>query len=185
MIHRTIVGLLISAVALTGGAGASGQAGRPSAAHLEAMNKLSFLIGEWKGEGWTEFVPGQRRTSPITENVQPRLGGAILLVEGLGKAKVPGKQEEVVTHNAVGIISYDGHAKLYRVRSYLLDGRSVDAEASFTDEGFQWRFQAPGGTSIRYTVKLNDKGEWYERGDMSQDQKTWRQFHGMTLQKVK
>ncbi len=186
MMHRTIVGLLISAVALMAGQQVAGQGpAQASAAHLEAMKKLSFLAGEWKGEGWTEFVPGQRRTSPIVENVQPRLGGAVLLVEGLGKKKVPGQQEEVVTHNALGIISYDEKAKLYRLRSYLANGLSVDAEASFTDEGFQWRFQAPGNLSIRYTVKLTDKGEWFERGEMSQDGKTWRQFHEMTLQKVK
>ena len=34
-------------------------------------------------------------------------------------------------------------------------------------------------------MKLTDKGEWFERGEMSQDGKTWRQFHEMTLQKVK
>jgi hypothetical protein len=186
MIRRMVVILMISAFALISGRQAGGQGvARPGAANVEAMKKLSFLVGEWTGEGWTEFVPGQRRTSPITENVQLRLGGTIMIVEGLGKKKAQGEQAEAVTHHAFGIISYDDKAKLYRLRSYLADGRSTDAEASFTDEGFQWRFQVPGNTSIRYTVKLNDKGEWFERGEMSRDGKTWRQFHEMTLQKVK
>jgi hypothetical protein len=186
MIRRLVVILMISAFTLIAGNHVAGQGvARPSPANVEAMKKLSFLVGEWKGEGWTEFVPGQRRSSPIIENVQPRLSGTIMIVEGLGKKKDPGQQEEVVTHSAFGIISYDDRAKLYRLRSYLVDGRTVDAEASFTDEGFQWRFQVPGNMSIRYTVKLNDKGEWFERGEMSQDGKTWRQFHEMTLQKVK
>jgi hypothetical protein len=177
--------MMIPAFALVAGRPVAGQGvARPSAANLEAMKKLGFLVGEWKGEGWTEFVPGQRRTSPIAENVQPRLNGTIMIVEGLGTKKEPG-QQEVVTHSAFGVISYDERAGLYRLRSYLIDGRTVDAEASFTDEGFQWRFQTPGNMSIRYTVKLNDKGEWFERGEMSQDGKTWRQFHEMTLQKVK
>ena len=85
---------MISAVALMAGQQVAGQGpAQASAAHLEAMKKLSFLAGEWKGEGWTEFVPGQRRTSPIVENVQPRLGGAVLLVEGLGKKKVPASRK--------------------------------------------------------------------------------------------
>lgn len=157
----------------------------PAPPQLQEMKKLDFLIGEWQGEGWTEFVPGQRRASPITEKAQPKLGGMILLVEGLGKMKVPGRQEEVVTHNALAVMSYDANAKLYRVKAYTADGRSVDAEASFTDGGFQWRFQPAQNISIRYTVKLTEKGEWFEKGEMSQDGKTWRQFHEMTLQRVK
>lgn len=156
----------------------------PQSSQLEEMKKLDFLIGEWKGEGWTEFIPGQRRTSPITEKAQWKLGGMILLMEGLGKTKVPGKAEEVVVHNALAVISYDAKAKLYRITSYLADGRSIDAEARFAAEGFQWGFQTPQGFSIRYTVKLTDKGEWFERGEMSQDGKSWRQFHEMTLQRV-
>ena len=154
-------------------------------AQLAEMKKLDFLIGEWKGEGWTEYVPGQRRTSPITENVQSRLGGIVLMVEGLGKTKVAGKDEEVVTHNALGIITYDSDAKLYRITSYLADGRSTNAEADMIDGRFQWRFKAPQGASIRYTVKLSEKGEWFEIGEISQNGKDWRQFHQMTLQKVK
>ena len=157
----------------------------PASPQLQEMKRLDFLIGEWKGEGWTEYVPGQRRASPITERVQSKLGGMILLVEGLGTKKDPGTQEEVVTHSALGIIAYDPSAKLYRLRSYLVDGRSTDAEASFVEGGFQWRFKAPQGTNIRYTIKLTEKGEWFEKGEMSPDGQNWRQFHEMTLQKVK
>lgn len=155
------------------------------ASQLQEMKKLDFLIGEWQGEGWTEFIPGQRRTSPISEKVRPNLGGMILVIEGLGKTKVPGRQEEAVVHNALAIISYDANAKLYRVRSYLANGRSTDAEAELVAGAFQWRFQTPQGMSIKYTVKLTDKGEWFERGEMSQDGKSWRQFHEMTLRRVK
>jgi hypothetical protein len=157
----------------------------PASPQLQEMKKLDFLIGEWQGEGWTEFVPGQRRSSPIIEKAQPKLGGMVLLVEGLGKTKVPGKQEEVVVHNAMGVISYDASAKLYRVKTYTAEGRSVDAEAQFTEGGFQWRFQPSQTISIRYTIKLTEKGEWFEKGEMSQDGKSWRQFHEMTLKRVK
>jgi hypothetical protein len=149
------------------------------------MKKLNFLIGEWRGEGWTEFVPGQRKSSPIAESVQPKLGGMVLLVEGIGKAKPPGQQEEVIVHNALGVLSYDERAKIFRLRTYLATGQSTDAEAKFTDGGFQWGFQAGPSLSFRYTVKLNDKGEWFEIGEMSQDRTNWRKFHEMTLQKVR
>jgi hypothetical protein len=66
-----------------------------------------------------------------------------------------------------------------------MNGQSVDAEAKFTDAGFQWGFQAAPTLHMRYTVKLNDKSEWFEIGEMSQDGTSWRKFHEMTLQKVK
>jgi hypothetical protein len=179
------VGCLAFVLTVTFVRDTTGQQPRPSPVQLEQMKKLHFLVGEWRGEGWTEFIPGQRRTSPINETVQPRLGGIILLVEGLGKTKVPGKDEEVVVHNALGVLSYDEKAKLYRLRSYLATGQSTDAEARFTEGGFQWGFQPSPALSMRYTVRLTDKGEWFEIGEMSQDGKSWRQFHEMTLQKVK
>jgi len=185
MIGKSLICCLVWILALALGHDLAGQEPRPSPTQLEEMKKLHFLVGEWKGEGWTEFAPGQRRTSPIAESVQVKLGGMVLLVEGLGKRKDPGQQEEVVVHNALGILSYDEKAKIYRLRSYIATGQSTDAEARFTDGGFQWAFSPSPNLSVRYTVKLTDKGEWFEIGEMSQDGKSWRQFHGMTLQKVK
>ena len=185
MIGKSLIRCFVWTLALAFGHAVAGQEPQPSSTQLEAMKKLNFLVGEWKGEGWTEFVPGQRRTSPIAESVQPKLGGIVLLVEGLGKKKVPDKQEEVVVHNALGILSYDERAKIYRMRSHIATGQTTDAEAKFTDGGFQWAFKAGPSLSFRYTVKLTDKGEWFEIGEMSQDGTTWRKFHEMTLQKVK
>jgi hypothetical protein len=162
----------------------SPQAAPTAAAQREAMKKIAFLVGEWEGEGWTEFVPGQRRTSPIREVVQSKMDGMILLVEGIGKMKSP-SGAEVVTHHAVGILDYDPGAKRYRMRSYLMDGRSVEAEAEMLPDGaFQWRFSAPGNTKVRYTVRLTARGEWFEQGEMSVNGTTWRQFHEMTLRRI-
>jgi hypothetical protein len=183
MLYRLAASFLICSAVLTQGVALARQGQQSGSAQIEEMKKLNFLVGEWKGEGWTEFVPGQRRTAIATEKGQTKLGGTILVLEGMGKAKVPGKQEEVVVHNAMGILSYDSNAKIYRVRSYLANGHWIDAEGKFTDKGFQWAFQVQG-MSMRYTVKLNEKGEWFEFGEMSQDGKTWRQFHEMTLQRV-
>jgi hypothetical protein len=58
----------------------SGQESKPGSPQLEAMKKLHFLVGEWKGEGWTEFhehpiygkVDGQRRVVREGRNVTGR-----------------------------------------------------------------------------------------------------------------
>lgn len=158
---------------------------RPAPAQIEEMKRLQFLVGQWQGTGWNEFVPGQRGTAMVTETVQSKLDGTVLLLEGLGKAKIGGKGEEVVVHNALGVLSYDPQAKQYRLRSYLSDGRSVDAAAKFVGDAFEWGFEIPRMGTIRYNIKLTDKGEWFETGEMSQDGKTWRKIHEMTLRRVK
>src|SRR3954465_4448796 len=83
------------------------------AAQRDAMKKLDFLVGEWKGEGWMEFAPGQKRTFKGTEVVQSKLDGLLLAIEGLHRGRV-GDKEEVVVHNAFGLVSYDDKAKRYR-----------------------------------------------------------------------
>ena len=47
----------------------------------------------------------------------------------------------------------------------------------------QWAMETPGG-QIRYTITLNDAGQWFEIGEMSQDGETWRQIFEMTLDRV-
>ena len=66
MTYKLAMRFLILSMALAQVEMVSAQGQRPSPARLEAMKKLDFLVGEWKGEGWNEMVPGQRRTSPIS-----------------------------------------------------------------------------------------------------------------------
>jgi hypothetical protein len=155
-----------------------------SSALLDEMKKLDFLIGNWQGEGWMEFGPGQRHKSSVTESVQTKLGGRVFIIEGLGKAKLPNRSEETVVHNAFAFLYYDQTAKRYAMRAFLANGNAVDAETSFQDGVFEWRLQIPQG-NVRYKIKLNDQGQWFEVGEISQDGKTFHQFFEMTLSRVK
>lgn len=156
----------------------------PASVQREEMKKLDWLVGQWKGEGWVEVGPGQRRTSTVTETVQSKLDGSVLLVEGIGKAKLPGRDEEVIVHHALGTLAYDEPAKLYRMRAYRA-GHYVDAEAKLTEGGLEWGFPDPRGGRVRFIIKLDEKGRWSETGEVSQDGKTWRKFMEMTLERVK
>src|SRR5262245_47454498 len=78
------------------------QAGAAVAARREAMTKLEPWVGQWQGTGWTVTGPGgQRNEFTITERVQPKAGGLVLLVEGVGKGKDPASGAEVVAHDAL------------------------------------------------------------------------------------
>src|SRR5262245_56016062 len=82
------------------------------------MRKLDFMVGEWQGEGWVEFGSGQRRTSKVKEVAQSKAGGQALMLEGLGKAKLASKDEEIVVHDAFAIIWYDSQAKRFKMQAF-------------------------------------------------------------------
>jgi hypothetical protein len=156
-----------------------------TAAQRDAMKKLDFLVGEWKGEGWMEFAPGQRRTFKGTEVVQGKLDGLLLTLDGLHRGQVGGKGEEVVVHNAFTVVSYDDKARRYRFQAFTARGNYEDAAAEVTDGQLVWGTKVPQFGDVRYTIKRDDKGRWFEVGEVSQDGKAWRKFFEMTLERVK
>ena len=158
----------------------------PNTVAVEQMKKLSFLVGQWKGEGWVQYGPGQRVTAAATETVQSRLGGEVLLIEGLGRNKDnPGTKMEVNGHDAIALIFYDVKTGTFRFQAHKGGGTSVDTELKVTQGGFQWGFQDERAGTLRFTMKLTDKGEWFEEGEMSRDGKTWHKFLETKLERVK
>jgi hypothetical protein len=164
---------------------ALGPAQAPAAAQRDAMKKLDFLVGEWKGEGWMELGPGQRRTFRGTEVVQSKLGGLLLTLEGLHRGQAGGKPEEVTVHNAFAVVSYDDKGKRYRFQAHTARGGYEDVEAKVADGQLVWGMKVPQFGEVRYTIKRDDKGRWFEVGEVSQDGKEWRKFFEMTLEPVK
>jgi hypothetical protein len=156
----------------------------PATAQRAEMKKLDFLLGQWQGEGWIEMGPGQRHTFRQTETVQSRVDGLVLMIDGLGKDKAPGR-ENVVIHNAFAVTSYDAQAKQFRWRAFRADGLVVDTDAKVGENSLVWGLPAPRGGEVRFTITLTDKGQWLEVGEFSSDSKTWQKFFEMTLQRVK
>jgi hypothetical protein len=156
-------------------------------ANREAMKKLDFLVGKWKGEATMTLGPDRKEKFTQTEDVEYRLGGTILVVEGVGTGKLPGQDKEGVVFNAFAVMSYDAQKKEYSVRAYRAEGVSIDGYVKPADKGLVWGFKEPQrGYDIRYTVTITAKGEWNEVGEMSMDGgKTWRHFFEMTVAKAK
>ena len=155
-----------------------------SRAHQEAMQKVAFLLGEWRGEGWIQVGAGERRTFTQSETVQSKLLGTLIQIEGLGKGKLGGSGEEAIVHNAFAVISYDAKAGQYTFHAYQAQGQVTDATATISDNSLVWGFQS-GPATIRFTIRINDKQQWVEVGEVSQDSKTFHQFFEMTLNRVK
>jgi hypothetical protein len=169
--------LLIGLLAIS----AQAQAHAPTpTAQLEAMKKLNFLVGEWRGDGWAT-VEQKREAAKQTETVQFKVGGVALLVEGLGRSTADNNR---IVHNALAVLSYDVQKQSYRVSTYQASGVTIEAVATVGDNTLEWGFKTDRGT-VRFTIKLTEKGEWNEVGDFSPDGKSWYKFMEMTLQKVK
>jgi hypothetical protein len=151
-------------------------------AQQEAMKKLEFMVGRWQGEGWHQRPPAPRVNFTQTENVQSKAGGLALLVEGRGTGKTAEGVDSLF--EAIGIISYDDQTRRYRLVSTTSEGRHGDFELKLGERGWEWGFAIPNVGHVRYTMKLTDDGLWYETGEFSQDEKTWRPFHEMTLRRM-
>jgi hypothetical protein len=152
-----------------------------AAAQREAMKKLEFLAGKWQGGGWMEFVPGQRTETTGTELVAFKAGGIVLAVEGLHHADINGNK--TVVHDAFGIITFDPAKGSYRFQGFTARGNHEDVEAKVTEGQLVWAMKTPMG-EMRFTIRLDEQGRWFEIGEMSSDGKEWRKFFEMTLTRV-
>lgn len=138
-----------------------------------AIKQLEFMVGQWKGSGWIMGRDGQRHNFIQTEDVQFKLDSTVILIEGLGKTG------DVVTHNAMAILSYNKAEENYKFHSWLSTGRG----GAFTGELKEGIFYWYPGENIRYVIHINQDGQWYEKGEMNRDG-SWFQFLEMTLDRA-
>ena len=143
------------------------------------MKKLDWLVGNWKGEGWIQMGPQGRKEFTQTEAIQTKLDGLVLVIEGQGKSKEDGSP----VHTALAFLSYDEGAKTFRWRAFTAEGRQTDTVAKVGTKTLEWGMEIPERGRVRYTIHLNEKGEWFEVGEICPDGQTWHKFFEMTLQR--
>ncbi|HKR64148.1 MAG TPA: hypothetical protein VJZ00_10480 [Thermoanaerobaculia bacterium] len=149
----------------------------------DEMKKLDFLVGEWKGEAWFQMGP-KREYVYQTESVKPKLGGKVLLVEGLGKRKNENGSIGDVVHDALAVLSWDESKNTYRFSTYTAQYGAMETTLDVTAPNVGvWSMDVPGG-KMRYTMRLTEKGEWNEVGEFTRDNgANWMKFFEMTLSK--
>src|SRR5262249_60241997 len=146
------------------------------------LRKFVVQAGGGEGEGWMDSEQGQRRAVNVKESVQGKAEGSVLTLEGVGKAKPPGKDEEIVVHNAFGVVWYDGGARRFRMLSWRA-GRSMDADITVGERSLVWGFRDQRAGHIRFTIKLDEAGRWFEIGEISRDGASWNKFFEMSLKR--
>lgn len=144
---------------------------------IEKMKEVHFLVGEWKGEGWS-MIGGRKETSIVEEKVVPKAAGTVLAVEGVGK-----DSRGNVVHNAFAVIYADPSGKGFKMRSFLQNGKG--GEFGMTQDKGVIVWTIPSERTVRYTIKLDAQGRWHEIGEVDMGEGKWYQFMEMTLKKVK
>ncbi|KAB2877915.1 hypothetical protein F9K33_15090 [bacterium] len=163
----------------------TGFAQRPdNTVQVAEMKKLTAFIGDWSGEGWIEYRPGQRSEFRGKETILPKLSATVIHIEGIHTSNIKG--QDVVVHDALGIISFDPNMKQYRFRSYLATGVSQDNELKMVSSNkFEWGFGDDKRGYFQFTIDLSDPGKWVETGMKSADGATWQKFFEMKLERQK
>ncbi len=87
-----LLGIVISLVAFTQDFKAITQ---------KEMKKMSFMTGEWQGEGWV-MTPEGMETSRVKETISYDLDNTVLRLRGVGTADKDGV--EVKVHDALGAL---------------------------------------------------------------------------------
>jgi hypothetical protein len=147
------------------------------AAQKEAMAKLSFIDGVWRGTASTVLPNGQKHDIIQTERTGPFLDGALRLVEGRGY-EIDGK----VSFNAFAVMSYDVAKKAYTTQNYAM-GQVGSFPLTVTADGFVWEIAAGPAMTIRYTATIKN-GVWHEVGDRIVQGKDPVRFFEMMLKRV-
>jgi hypothetical protein len=132
-------------------------------AQREAIKKLGFLVGKWTGEARLLRGPTESVELIQTEEVQYKLDGLIVVIEGVGRTKSDGQS----LLQAFGIISYDDESGTYRLRAFN-DGRYLETQIKLLEEGkgMTWGFTL-GEIRTNSVLRINEHGEWTELAEMS------------------
>jgi hypothetical protein len=160
-------------------------AGAPKPPDVEAqraaMKKLAFLVGQWSGEDRIFRGPGEPMELNQTEDVQYKLDGLVLLIEGTGSNKADGR----ALFRALATVSYDDAAAAYHMRADN-SGRYLDTKLTLpnTGQGFVWAY-AFGPVKTNYVMRINDKGEWTEVGEMTMGAQPPRKILELTVRRQK
>ncbi|PZX53156.1 hypothetical protein [Algoriphagus chordae] len=149
-----------------------GQSSETDSAAQSQVKQLEFLVGEWQGSGWMMGQDRVKRTFDQTEKVMFKLDSTAILIEGMGKSD--GK----IVHNALAILTANGESNHFDFQSYLPSGQKGTFKSELKEEVFYWY----PTESVRYIIRINDKGQWHEIGEFNQGE-NWYTFFEMTLDK--
>lgn len=175
--NETMKILMVLVLFLATAFAAAGQATKTS--FPEPMKALNFLVGKWQGK--VKYEPGtnQYQEALWTAHVYYNVGGSILIIDEKG-SEIDNKDNTTV--EVLVVVYWDSAAREYPARLYWSSKSGAgSAEGKVIVQDNTFELQMNDGIN-RFTVRLNEKGQWHEVGDVSDDGgKSWKRRFEMTL----
>jgi hypothetical protein len=147
------------------------------AVQREAMQRIAFMDGVWRGKAKTKMPSGETQEVTQTERIGPFLDDTIKLIEGRGYAADGG-----VAFTAFAVIWYDPDDATYTLRSYS-SGQVGDFEFKPTATGFAWQIPV-GNATLRYVSEISDN-TWHQYGERIVPGSAPDRFFEMTLGRLR
>lgn len=126
------------------------------AAQRQAMEKVAFLDGLWRGTAVSHGYGGKVTELIQTERVGTIPDGTVRVIEGRG-FDAEGHPE----FSAFAVLSWDTERERYRLHTHA-GGRSGDYDLELTESGFAWERPA-GEAKVRFEARV-DGDTWHQTG---------------------
>ncbi|HYJ52307.1 MAG TPA: DUF1579 domain-containing protein [Allosphingosinicella sp.] len=146
------------------------------AAQREAMARLAWMNGVWRGPAWAITADGRHEMTQ-TERIGSFLGGSVTMIEGRGY-----NADGTVGFNALGVISYNPPTTSYLITSWA-QGNFGTFSFRPTSDGYVWEVPAGPAAVIRYTATIRD-GTLRETGERIAGDAAPVQVFEMNLRRV-
>lgn len=153
-------------------------------AKTQSISDLKMMAGDWNGTGWIIWGR-ERKTFSINETLSFKLGGALLVVEGLGREMIDGKVTDKIIHQAYGVFKNDPDSGGVGFRFYKENGNEGFTLIKVDGMKVEWGFTDPAsGSEIIFKESYSEDGVWEETGEVKpKGSERWIQFFYMKLTK--
>lgn len=151
----------------------------------QELEKLDFLIGEWKGRGWFMRADGKNFELTHRAKVKRKPDDLALRIEGEVKFKesaAPFEPNQFSLFPTNATVFYDEQVKQYRWRRESARGSKSSDDAALIEPKTLQLVRAIART--RHTIRIAENGEWHETFEVWVDG-NWRKFLETTLQRIK
>lgn len=148
---------------------------------IEKMKALSFLAGDWKGAG-NLITPDKQFPLEATQHVEVAAGGTCLLITSKQWLKGPDGQKLLI-QDGISLLRYSPSTGKYMLQSQLANGLGGEFELEVKDKGYGWGMATETTGQTKFTMNLNENGDWHEVAERSPDGKIWTKYMDMTLKK--
>jgi hypothetical protein len=142
----------------------------------DAIRKLGFLEGVWKGKGWIGSNDKKQHFNE-TETVKIKTGETLLQIDVYGSST---DNDSVIINNGLAIINYDLPRKKYKMIFFQADGSFAEADVSITNENTAEINLHRSSGYTRFIIEVKNS-QWFEKAFSSSDGKNWNQFFEMKL----